>query len=117
METISPVLDTIAIIIDIFSVIVITYGVALCAKDFIITRFTLRDSKESFIATTLIKNQLASYILLSLEILIAADIIETIVSPTLTDISFLAATVVIRTVISYFLNKEIKESNLQDDLN
>jgi uncharacterized membrane protein len=117
MEKISPILDTLAIIIDIFSVIVITYGVILCAKDFIVTRFTSKDSKDSFIATTVIKNQLASYILLSLEILIAADIIETIVSPTLTDIALLAATVVIRTVISYFLNKEIKESNLEEDLN
>ncbi|MDQ0360823.1 DUF1622 domain-containing protein [Breznakia pachnodae] len=116
MEKISPILDTLAIIIDIFSVIVITYGVILCAKDFIVTRFTSKDSKDSFIATTVIKNQLASYILLSLEILIAADIIETIVSPTLTDIALLAATVVIRTVISYFLNKEIKESNLKEDL-
>lgn len=40
MEKISSILDTLAIIIDIFSVIVITYGVILCAKDFIVTRFT-----------------------------------------------------------------------------
>ncbi|MEA5004091.1 MAG: DUF1622 domain-containing protein, partial [Christensenella sp.] len=53
------------------------------------------------------KNGLSGYVLLSLEILIVADIIETIVKPTLEDIVRLAAIVAIRTVISYFLNKEI----------
>ena len=94
------------------------FSTYLCSlKDFIISRITSKTRKDSFISTTIIKNQLVSYILLSLEILIVADIIETIVSPTLTDIALLAATVVIRTVISYFLNKEIKETNLQEDLN
>ena len=50
---------------------------------------------------------LGGYILLSLEILISAGIIESIIKPTLQDIFQLAALVVIRTIISYFLNKEI----------
>ncbi|MBU5366017.1 DUF1622 domain-containing protein [Enterococcus devriesei] len=56
-----------------------------------------------------IKAYLGSYILLSLEFLIVADIIETIVNPTFQDILKLALIVLIRTVISYFLNKEINE--------
>ncbi|MDL2276013.1 DUF1622 domain-containing protein [Breznakia sp. OttesenSCG-928-G09] len=116
MDRIAPVLDTLATIIDIFSVIVLTYGVLCSAKDFIISRFTTNNRKQEFIETTKIKNQLASYILLSLEILIAADIIETIVSPTLTDIALLAATVIIRTVISYFLNKEIKDASVNEGI-
>jgi len=116
LEKVAPILTILTTSIDIFSVLVLTYGVLCSAKDFIISRFRAKDRKHEFIETTKIKNQLASYILLSLEILIAADIIETIVSPTLTDIALLAATVIIRTVISYFLNKEIKESNLSEDL-
>lgn len=116
MEKMAPILDMIVIIIDIFSVIVLVYGVIACAKTFLITRFTIKNRKEEFIETTIMKNQLGSYVLLSLEILIAADIIETIVSPTITDIALLAVTVVIRTVISYFLNKEIKDSELTDNL-
>lgn len=50
---------------------------------------------------------LGGYILLSLEILVSAGIIESIIKPTLQDIFQLAALVVIRTIISYFLNKEI----------
>lgn len=110
MDELAPILDIIAIIFDLFSILVLIYGVVICAKDFLISRFVFKTKKEMITSTTLIKNQLGSYILLSLEILIAADIIETIVKPTFEDIILLAAIVIIRTVISYFLNKEIRES-------
>lgn len=56
-----------------------------------------------------IKTFLGSYILLSLEFLIVADVIETIVKPTFQDTFKLAMVVLIRTLISYFLNNEINE--------
>ena len=52
---------------------------------------------------------LASYILLSLEVLVVADIIES----TWTDILKLALIIIIRTVISYFLNQEIEDKEKQ----
>jgi uncharacterized membrane protein len=55
------------------------------------------------------KTELGSYVLLGLEVLIVADIIETIINPTIDDIILLAAIITIRTVVSLFLNKEIKE--------
>ena len=45
--------------------------------------------------------------------LIVADIIDSIAKPTFEDILRLAAIVAIRTVISYFLNKEIRDSEQQ----
>ncbi len=42
--------------------------------------------------------------------IIAADIIESIVKPTFQDILKLATLVIIRTVISYFLHKEIEDT-------
>ena len=61
-----------------------------------------------------IKKMLGGYILLSLEILVSAGIIESIIKPTLQDIFQLAALVVIRTIISYFLNKEIGPVDVQN---
>ena len=52
---------------------------------------------------------LGSYLLLGLEFLIAADIIQTILEPTFEDVGLLAAVIAIRTGLSYFLNKEMKE--------
>ncbi|WP_164814037.1 DUF1622 domain-containing protein, partial [Clostridium perfringens] len=69
-----------------------------------------KDRIEAVRKITRVKSCLGTYILLGLEILICADIIESILNPTFHDIIVLASIVVIRTVISYFLNKEI-ESN------
>ena len=50
---------------------------------------------------------LGYYLLLGLEFLIAADIINTLVRPTPQDLLVLGAIVAIRTVISYSLNTEL----------
>lgn len=48
-------------------------------------------------------------IILGLEFLVAADIIESIAKPTYYDIGLLACIVLIRTFLSYFLNKELEQ--------
>ena len=50
-----------------------------------------------------------SYLLLGLEFLIASDILKTVVDPTLDELAILGGVVIVRTVLSVFLNKEIKE--------
>ncbi|MGG5461398.1 DUF1622 domain-containing protein [Clostridium sp. B9] len=97
-------------IINAISIIVLLWGVLLTVKDFIISEIKSKDRIEVVQKITVVKNCLGTYILLSLEILICADIIESILNPTFHDIIVLASIVVIRTVISFFLNKEI-ESN------
>ena len=49
------------------------------------------------------------HLLLGLEFLIASDILKTVVDPTLDELAILGGVVVVRTVLSVFLNKEIKE--------
>jgi uncharacterized membrane protein len=48
-------------------------------------------------------------IVLSLEFFIAADLIKSIMQPTLNDVIVLAVIVAIRTVVGYSLNTELKE--------
>ncbi len=55
-----------------------------------------------------IRHDVGIHLLLGLEFLIAADIVRTIVDPTLEELAILAATVGIRTVISFFLGQEIE---------
>ncbi|ELC8442770.1 DUF1622 domain-containing protein [Clostridium perfringens] len=97
-------------VINTISIIVLLWGVVLTAKDFLISEIKSKDRIEAVKKLTIVKNCLGTYILLGLELLICADIIESILNPTFHDIIVLASIVVIRTVISYFLNKEI-ESN------
>ena len=61
--------------------------------------------------------QFGSYLLLGLEFMIAADIIYTIAKPNTEGLITLGSIVAIRTVISYFLNKEIEgRHNCQDKM-
>lgn len=53
--------------------------------------------------------ELGRYILSALELLIVSDIIHTALSLQLADLLFLAALVLIRSMISFFLNREIRE--------
>ena len=55
-----------------------------------------------------LRHQLAYYLLLSLEFLIAADILDTIVDPSLEELAVLGGILAIRTVISFSLNWEMK---------
>ena len=111
MELFAETLEFISMCICLLSVFVLCWGVLLCAIDFFRYQFHDRDSKMGLFKLTRGKNALGIYILLSLEILIAADIIDSIAKPTWEDIVRLGAIVAIRTVVSYFLNKEIQEGN------
>ena len=61
-------------------------------------------------ANETVRVRFGSYLLLGLEFLIAADIMQTVFKPTLTDVAILGGIVVIRTVISFFLNRDIAAS-------
>lgn len=112
MEFLAPYLNIVTNILCLCSIAILLWGVILCLKDFFRAHFAQQPPKERMLRLTNIKNYLGRYILLALEILIVADIIDSIVRPTMEDILRLAAIVAIRTVISSFLNKEIRDSEL-----
>ena len=51
----------------------------------------------------------AAWILLALELALAADLIRTVVAPSWSDIGQLAAIAAVRTALAYFLGKDIAE--------
>ena len=99
-------LNTLATIISVISLLIVTYGVLVCFIAF------LRNEIKRFNGTYTVNNirqlraDFGTYLLLGLEFLIASDILKTVVDPTLDELAIL---VVVRTVLSVFLNKEIKE--------
>ncbi|WP_086314540.1 hypothetical protein A5821_002118 [Enterococcus sp. 7F3_DIV0205] len=110
MENLIPFFDLFILALNIFSIVVLIWGVIMAGIDFLKSERTDRNRIVMARQNNFIKSFLGSYILLSLEILIAADIIESIIKPTFQDILKLAILVVIRTVISYFLHKEIEDA-------
>jgi uncharacterized membrane protein len=62
---------------------------------------------KSDISSEPIRHQFSSYLVLGLDFMLAADIIHTIHKPILNELYILAMIVGIRSVISFFLNKEM----------
>lgn len=56
---------------------------------------------------TEIRIELSNYLVLSLEVIIGRDIIETFLDPSINDIIILVALVLLRTLLAFFLNYEI----------
>jgi uncharacterized membrane protein len=71
---------------------------------------------------TQIRLHLGRYLALGIEFQLGSDILGTAVSPTIEEVGLLAAIVVIRTVLNYFLSKELEreraevESDTQRDV-
>lgn len=106
--TIVDTLEYLTYILDAISILIIVWGVLLAFRDFLRSELHNKDRNNTVQRNNIIKNHLGSYILFGLEVLIAADIIESILNPSVQDLIVLASIVVIRTVISYFLAKEIE---------
>lgn len=109
METFTQILEYLVHALNAFSVLVLVWGSILCLIHFLKDEFSRQKAVTVAKALIEVKNVLGVYILLSLEILIAADIIETILNPSWQDLARLGTIVAIRTVCAYFLNKEIRE--------
>ncbi|MFA5352800.1 MAG: DUF1622 domain-containing protein [Thermodesulfovibrionales bacterium] len=65
--------------------------------------------KTDYRAAAESRNHLGHSLSFGLEFLIAADILKTAISPTWQDIGQLAAIVGIRTVLNFFLTRELKQ--------
>jgi uncharacterized membrane protein len=109
MEWEHPVfLDYLAFAIGIAGVVVIVWGVIKGVIEFLGNQYEYFSRRKVGISLDAIRFDVSRFLLLGLEFLIAADVIRTIVQPSLDQIAVLAAIVIIRTVIGYFLNREIE---------
>ena len=105
IEQILEYLKGAAIVINLFGVVVIIVGFALSAWRYA-SRFKkiIQEGNHN-----LFKVELGGSLLLGLEILILAEVIETItVTPTLQSLAILAAIVVVRAAVSWNLTLTVK---------
>lgn len=105
----SAILQTLSHIISYISIAIICYGAIIGLYKFIRNELTRLQDNFLLAKTVQIKIEVGYYLLLGLEFLIASDIIDTILNPSFQDLGILAGTVVIRTGLSFFLNKEIDD--------
>ena len=103
------VLDYIAEIIAYIGVAVVLWGVLKGLMSFLIAEFFRfkTGGTKALESEEKIRLGIGFNLILGLEFLIAADIIRTIIEPTLEELGILGATVAIRIVLAYFLGREI----------
>ncbi len=109
-EIIQSVLNYVSLAIGGIAILVIIYGIGVGLIEFIRAELrNLRVSRARSFNFQNIRHDIGFHLLLGLEFLIAADIIRTVIRPNLEELAVLGGIVAIRTVISYFLGKEINQ--------
>jgi uncharacterized membrane protein len=100
--------------IDIISIVVMLIGATRVILGFAVAEFA-RDTPARLRGIDVERAQLGRYILAGLELLIVSDIIHTALSLALNDLLFLGLLVLIRSAISFFLDREIGEIRAEID--
>ena len=108
MSLFHTVMEVAALIIDAAASAIMFWAFLIAVYAFVKSS-TGSVERERFTRLQLVRCDLGVKLVFALELLIISDLFHTVVSRTLDDLWFLAALVVIRTVISFFLNREIQE--------
>lgn len=90
--------------VEMVGALIVALGVLLAAALFIRALASRQTADFNAIRLTL-----ARYLALALEFQLGADILSTAVAPSWTEIGKLGAIAIIRTVLNYFLSKEMRE--------
>ena len=98
-------LGALARVVELAALGVIFWGAGVGLVGFVAAQFS-RPARIEAIAR--VRCRVGAYLLLGLEILIASDIAQTAIEPTYERIALLGAVVAIRTVLSFFLNREVE---------
>lgn len=113
MEQLRVVIDAISFALNIVGALITIWGTLIALYAFI--RKELLKRSEAVRLNDSIRIKLGSYLVLALEFFIAADIVRTIITPTWEGVGILGVIVAIRTVLSYFLTKDLKDYSKQEE--
>ena len=108
MDQIVHFMHLVSFAIGLAGCLILTYGVSIGLFHWLRIERMFWAGKEPQSERKALRHQLAYYLLVSLEFLIAADIIDTIVEPSLEELAVLGGVVAMRTVISFSLSWEMK---------
>lgn len=107
MDLFHQAINAVSFVLNIIGVLITIWGIIVSLLEFLKKEF-LRKA-DCLECNERIRITLGSYLVLALEFFIASDIIKTIITPTWQGLGILGAIVVIRTILSYFLTKDLKK--------
>jgi len=113
------VMEWVAVVIDLTGALVMVWAFITAVVSVVRSSFTAGDARSRIHDLQVTRCGLGIKLVFALELMIVSDLLQTIVSRSLDDLILLGSLVLIRTVIAYFLNKEIQdvEAELAQDAN
>lgn len=110
-EIVKTIASYMAIFLESIAVVLITIGAVGTILIFLKKKIFIHAEHRSIVES---RNYLGHFLSLGLEFLIGADILKTAFSPTWDDIGQLAAIIGIRTLLNFFLLKELESSEARE---
>ncbi len=107
MADFHSIINSTSFVLNIIGALITIWGIAVSLFEFL--KKELSDRSKTIQLNEAIRIKLGSYLVLALEFFIAGDIVKTIITPSWESLGMLGAIVVIRTILSYFLTKDIKK--------
>ena len=107
MDMFHNIINVTSFTLNIIGALIIIWGTLLVLFEFL--KKEILQQQESIRLNEAIRIRLGSYLVLALEFFIAGDIVKTIITPTWESLGILGAIVIIRTILSYFLTKDLKK--------
>jgi len=101
------IINIVSLCLNVVGALIVLLGTAVSLVEFL--RKEIFERAEVVRLNEAIRIKLGSYLVLGLEFFIAGDIVKTIITPTWESLGILGAIVVIRTILSYFLTKDLKK--------
>ena len=108
IDILYQILEAAALIIDATASAIMVWAFLVAVYAFILASFRV-GATDRIMQLQIARCDLGIKLVFALELLIISDLLHTVVSHDLDDLWFLAVLVVIRTVVSFFLNREIQE--------
>lgn len=104
-DSVRDAVDAVIPGVELIGAAIVLLGVLITAVIYVLSETRIRPVPYEHIRLVL-----GRFLALGLEFQLAADILKTAVSPTFDDIAMLGAIAAIRTVLNYFLAKEIERA-------
>ena len=113
MHQIHLVLEWLAVVVDLTGALIMVWAFVAAVSGVVRGSFGAGDAHSRIRSMQAARCGLGVKLVFALELMIISDLFHTIISRTVDDLILVGGLVVIRTVIAYFVNKEIHEVGVE----
>jgi uncharacterized membrane protein len=108
IHAIHSIVEWLALAVDVVASLIMVWAFLVAVYGFVMGSFGGTPA-ERIRLLQVVRCGLGIKLVFALELMIISDLLHTVVSRTMDDLLFLGALVLIRTIVAYFLNREIQE--------